>query len=108
MRELEQIVEGCILNTVRESMPIETILRSYLDESLEENIEQIREKVEEVIEPIKEEEIKQAIKDKPAEPTIETSAESSEQGANLDEETKLILVLIQKQLNHQNNLNPLI
>ena len=52
MRELEQIVEGCILNIIRDSMPIESILRSYLDESIEESVEQIREKVEEVIEPI--------------------------------------------------------
>ena len=52
MRELEQIVEGCILGTIRDNMPIETILRSYLDETSEDSIEQIKEQVEEVIEPI--------------------------------------------------------
>ena len=54
MRELEQIVEACILNIIRDSMPLETILKSYLDESFEDEVEQIKEKVEEVIEPIKE------------------------------------------------------
>jgi len=52
MRELELIVESCILNVIRENMPIESILRSYLDESIEENVEQIKEQVEEIFEPI--------------------------------------------------------
>lgn len=80
MRELEQIVEGCILNTVRESMPIESILRSYLDESLEENIEQIKEKVEEVIEPIKPEEVKPAIKASSEDSTSENNVEKNDDG----------------------------
>jgi hypothetical protein len=80
MRELEQIVEGCILNTVRESMPIETILRSYLDESLEENIEQIKEKVEEVIEPIKPEEVKTALKETSDDTISENNVENNEDG----------------------------
>lgn len=80
MRELEQIVEGCILNTVRESMPIESILRSYLDESLEENIEQIKEKVEEVIEPIKPEEVKPEIKASSEDSTSENNVEKNDDG----------------------------
>jgi hypothetical protein len=43
-RELELIIKECILETVRESIPVENILRSYLEESIEE----------EVIEPIPE------------------------------------------------------
>ena len=35
-RELELIVKECILNSVRESIPIDHILRSYLDETEEE------------------------------------------------------------------------
>ena len=45
-RELEVIVQECILNTVRESIPIETILRAYMDESVEEDVvEEIKEQI---------------------------------------------------------------
>jgi hypothetical protein len=40
-RELELIIRECILEAVRESIPVETILRSYLDETVEENVETI-------------------------------------------------------------------
>ena len=39
-REFEVIVQECILNTIRISMPIEEILRSYLDETIEEDVEE--------------------------------------------------------------------
>lgn len=39
-RELEVIVQDCILNTIRESIPVETILRAYLDETVEEDVEE--------------------------------------------------------------------
>jgi hypothetical protein len=43
-RELEIIVQECILNAVRESIPVENILRAYMDESVEEDIiEEIKE-----------------------------------------------------------------
>ena len=44
MREWEIIVKESILNVIRESMPIEKILRAYMDETVEE------EGVEETIE----------------------------------------------------------
>ena len=45
-RELEQIVQECILNTVRESVPVEAILQAYMDETVEETItEEIKEEV---------------------------------------------------------------
>ena len=34
-RELEQIVQECILATIRESIPTEQIIRAYMDESVE-------------------------------------------------------------------------
>lgn len=37
-RELELIVKECILNAIRDSIPIEQILRNYLDETTEEDI----------------------------------------------------------------------
>ena len=51
-REIEIIVQECILNTVRESIPVEAILKAYMDETAEEDV------VEEVSEQITEEPIK--------------------------------------------------
>ena len=39
-REFEVIVQECILNAIRGSMPIEEILRAYLDETIEEDVEE--------------------------------------------------------------------
>jgi hypothetical protein len=45
-RELEIIVQECILNTLRESIPVEAILKAYMDESVEEDVvEEIKEEV---------------------------------------------------------------
>ena len=45
-RELEIIIQECILNTVRDNIPIESILRAYMDETVEEDvIEEIKEQV---------------------------------------------------------------
>ena len=38
-RELEMITKECILEAVRESIPVESILKAYLDETVEENVE---------------------------------------------------------------------
>ena len=46
-RELEIITQECILNTIRESIPTETIIRAYLDESVEQEEEVIIENMEE-------------------------------------------------------------
>jgi hypothetical protein len=52
-RELELIVQECILNTVRESIPVEAILRAYMDETVEEDVvEEVKEEI--IEEPIKE------------------------------------------------------
>ena len=48
-REIEIIVKECILNSVRDSVPIETILRAYMDETEEQDVE-VKE-VEEELEP---------------------------------------------------------
>lgn len=45
-RELEIIVQECILNTIRDSIPIENILKAYMDETIEEDVvEEIKEQV---------------------------------------------------------------
>ncbi len=48
-REMEIMIQECILTTIRESIPTESIIRAYLDESQEEE-------EEEIIEPIPEKE----------------------------------------------------
>jgi hypothetical protein len=48
-RELEIIVQECILNAVRDSIPVESILKAYMDETVEEDV--VEEIKEQVIEP---------------------------------------------------------
>ena len=52
MRECEIIVRECILRVISDSMPIEKILRAYIDETEEEEI--IEETVEKPVEEVKE------------------------------------------------------
>ena len=47
-RELETIIQECILVAVRESIPTEAIIRAYMDESLEQDEEIIIENLDEV------------------------------------------------------------
>ncbi len=61
-RELEIIVQECILNTLRESIPVEAILKAYMDETVEED----------VVEEIKEQVIEEPIK-RPIEPNANTN-----------------------------------
>jgi hypothetical protein len=53
-RELEMIVQECIMTAIRESIPTEAIIRAYMDESIEQEEEVIIEPVEEPV-PQKEE-----------------------------------------------------
>ena len=55
-RELEIIVQECILNTLRESVPVEAILKAYMDETVEEDvIEEVKEQY--IDEPLKQNDI---------------------------------------------------
>ena len=58
-RELEIIVQECILNTLRESIPVEAILKAYMDETVEEDV------VEEIKEQIIEEKAKPIVQTQP-------------------------------------------
>jgi hypothetical protein len=40
-RELEIIIQECILNTIRDSIPVEAILHAYMDETIEEHISEM-------------------------------------------------------------------
>jgi hypothetical protein len=45
-RELELIVQDCILHTIRENIPVESILKAYMDETTEEDVtEEIKEEI---------------------------------------------------------------
>ncbi len=72
-RELEIIVQECILNTLRESIPVESILKAYMDETTEEDVTQ------EVKEEIIEEPIKKPINNEPN----NNSNEATNNGAGL-------------------------
>jgi hypothetical protein len=63
-RELEIIVQECILNAVRESIPVENILRAYMDESVEEDVvEEIKEHFVETPKEKEENEINKQVND---------------------------------------------
>uniref|UniRef100_A0A6C0D4N3 Uncharacterized protein n=1 Tax=viral metagenome TaxID=1070528 RepID=A0A6C0D4N3_9ZZZZ len=46
-RELEMIIQECILTSIRESIPTEAIIRAYMDESIEQDEEVIIENLDE-------------------------------------------------------------
>jgi hypothetical protein len=52
-RELEVIIKECILNTVRESIPVDSILRAYMDETEEQDVEvrEVEEKIPAKVKP---------------------------------------------------------
>ena len=87
-REIEMIVQECILNTVRDSIPVETILKCYMDETTEEDItEEVKlEDVtpEPVVDPVIPEpvELLAAPPPTPSESTV-TSPQSLGQGTNM-------------------------
>jgi len=49
-REIEVLIQECILNAIRDSIPLESILRAYMDETEEQDVE-----VSEVVEPLADE-----------------------------------------------------
>ena len=84
-RELEQIIQECILTTIRESIPTEEIIRAYLDESEEQEEEVIIEDIKEGDKDLEEIEKKMEVKEE------EDNTESNEKPivptiANIDNE----------------------
>jgi hypothetical protein len=87
-RELEVIIQDCIMMTIRESIPTEDIIRAYMDESMEEE-EEIT--IEQMAEPVLTEETGQEEKesadnpsDKPVENDDELSVVPSIQNINTE------------------------
>ena len=103
-RELEQIIQECILISIRDSIPTEAIIRAYMDESVEQEEEVIIEDIpeEEVKEEEKkEEEVKEEKKEEEEVPSIVPSIQ------NVDEEevvTKLSFNDMDAVLDEQNEL----
>ena len=75
-REIELIAKDCILEAVRESIPVEAILRAYLDKTVEDNVEQeiVHENVE--------------IEDPQKNATVDTSTGATVVSADIKEETQ--------------------
>ena len=65
-REIELICQECILHVIRDSMPVEKILRAYIDKTVDEEV------IEETIEKTVEENVAKQIKDKLKENQPET------------------------------------
>ena len=61
MRECEILVQECILNTIRDNMPVENILRAYMDETVNEEI--IEEVIEKSVTPKEEKELEQKMEE---------------------------------------------
>jgi hypothetical protein len=79
MRECETICKECILDVIRDSIPVERILRSYIDESNEEEIvEEIKETLEvDPSENVQKEEVKE-VKEESTKVTVKKAEESTE------------------------------
>jgi hypothetical protein len=76
-REVEIIVQECILNTLRESIPVEAILKAYMDETVEED----------VIEEIKEEVIQQEAKKQQPVQNVNSQINNSSNSSNTNNNT---------------------
>jgi len=101
MRECEIIVKESILNVIRENMPIEKILRAYIDETVEE---EIVEETDEV--PITEEEKekeKEAAEDDSAKSTETTQATETTQESTNSKAPSPILITKNKDMQSEDN-----
>ena len=82
MRECELICHECVLGVIRDSMPVETILRAYIDETVDE----------EVIEETLEKNVEEAV----AKQMEETSTQELLDKANKKEETEVAITKTDK------------
>ena len=92
-RELEIIVQECILNTIRESIPVETILEMYLKETTEEDVV-LEVKETYVDEPLLSEAISETKNEAKNETKSETKSETIKSEAIINEQTKISEPLI--------------
>jgi hypothetical protein len=77
-RELEIIVQECILNTLRESIPVDTILKVYMDETVEEDVvEEVKEQI------IEEKPIQQALSSNSNNPVTNQNIQNTQNTTNV-------------------------
>jgi hypothetical protein len=104
-RELETIVQECILTSIRESIPTEDIIRAYMDESVEQEEEVFIENIKEPIIEKPTEETKESTDKKPTEEEYVAPVVPSVQ--NIDEEkviTRLTFNDVDSVLNNENTV----
>jgi hypothetical protein len=100
-RELEIIVQECILNSLRESVPVEAILKAYMDETTEED----------VVEEVKEEYIKEPVKNTDVNNTVSDvngHLQSDENNVDSNINSKLSFSnvdLVKDQYNNEQQIN---
>uniref|UniRef100_A0A6C0JFU9 Uncharacterized protein n=1 Tax=viral metagenome TaxID=1070528 RepID=A0A6C0JFU9_9ZZZZ len=99
-RELEIIVQECILNSLRESVPVEAILKAYMDETIEED----------VVEEIKEEYIQEPVSTTPGSVDINGNGvlHSEQNISNANANSKLSFSdvdLVKDQFNKEERIN---
>jgi hypothetical protein len=71
-RELEILIQEGILNTIRESIPVEAILKQYMEQTIEEDVvEEVKEQIVENTEPDKNKEV--LVTTSPSSPLVVTS-----------------------------------
>ena len=90
MRECEIIIRECILKVISDSMPIEKILRAYIDETEEEEI--IEETVEKPVEEVKELLESKVAENEPANETndkVDASSNNIVVEKKVDDDTKI-------------------
>ena len=106
-RELESIVQECILTTIRESIPTEAIIRAYMDENVEQEEEVIIEDVPDTEQPEKDTNPNADIESDKQESTEETIPDVVPTIQNIDDKeviTKLEFNDIDSVLNETNNI----
>ena len=81
-REIELICQECILQVTRDSMPIEKILRAYIDKTVDEEV------IEETIEKTVEENVAKQIEDELNKKNVENT-ENTENSASLTSSTTI-------------------
>jgi hypothetical protein len=105
-REFEIIIQECILTTIRETMPIEQLLKAYLDESIEEDvIEEIIEKPYTVVDENINNDIPNTVEQpqQPPQNTISSNFELQDNNLNKNISSNNINLEITKQQKQQNS-----
>jgi len=81
-REMELIVKECVLSTIRDSIPVEKVLRAYMEEGVEEEVD-VKEEVIEAPAPEPEPE-EESVEEEVKKEVDKTSSGGSDDGSNIE------------------------